>query len=174
MCANHVYHCASITNLYTIRELCLNGILLSYWFVDLLCWVLDEFVKVLFWLLNQWHMSNTYWYIFFQWERQREGVMVRKLKRWSNQQAGSDYISLFCVLAHFSVPCNFIAVVLRKVDSYNWNIFSYLMIVSIKIIIHVGIICHPLMSAHVNNWAVSGRGCRRLMEDAYTSEHFYK
>ena len=30
VCANHVYHCASITYLYTIRELCCNEIVVSY------------------------------------------------------------------------------------------------------------------------------------------------
>ena len=30
MCANHVYHCASITNLYTFSALCCNAILMSY------------------------------------------------------------------------------------------------------------------------------------------------
>ena len=38
-------------------------------------------------------------------------VAVKKFKRWSNQQKGSHNISLFCVLARFSVPltvCNFI------------------------------------------------------------------
>ena len=30
MCVNHVYQCASITNQYTICELCCNEILVSY------------------------------------------------------------------------------------------------------------------------------------------------
>jgi len=30
VCANHVHHCASIPNLYTVRELCCNEISVSY------------------------------------------------------------------------------------------------------------------------------------------------
>ena len=52
-------------------------------------------------------------------------------------------------------------------------------LISIKTIIRFGIICHPLLYAHVKNRAVSdskrmadeGRGMR--MTCAYTSEHFY-
>jgi len=51
--------------LYTIRELCCYGILVSYRFVVSFLWVYDECVMVLFSLLNQRYMSNTYWYILF-------------------------------------------------------------------------------------------------------------
>jgi len=64
VCVNHVYHCTSITNLYAIRELCCNEILVS-WFVVSILWDYDEFVKVLLSLWNQRYMSNTCWYILF-------------------------------------------------------------------------------------------------------------
>ena len=88
--------CDSIKNIYRIRELHMLqldfGVILIHCFFSLsLRWICKSFAftfksaKYVKYLLIH----------FFQWEQQGEGVVVKKLKRWSNQQTGSHYISFF-------------------------------------------------------------------------------